>query len=207
MARYQKIREYEKRLASMTQAAQVGEASLGTAHLKCCPARAVQLGAPCAVPFLQEEQRATNVALWQARSDEKQLGLLVQRRLEALTLRREADLQARRQRLADKLFAEEQAYRQELVQSKETPEQRRAKLAARAQALADRREAERQALARTLEEQAFVENCDVLRDTNSKRILYRTLDERTAQVRMSSIVLAAATSISDMHGSRHVCSI
>jgi len=30
--------------------------------------------------------------------------------------------------------------------------------------------------------QAFVENCDVLRETNSRRVLCRTLEERNAQV-------------------------
>lgn len=96
--------------------------------------------------------------------------------------RRDADLNARRQRLFDKLAAEDMAYKQELINSKETPEERRAKLAARARELAARREAERQELATRLMEQAFIENCDVLRETNSKRVLYRTLEERNAQV-------------------------
>lgn len=136
----------------------------------------------------KEEQRAAHVSTWQARSDQKMKTLTIQRRLEALNLRREADLNARRQRLAEKLYQEDLALRQELVDGKETPEQRRAKLAARARELADKREAERQRLAAQLYEQAFVENCDVLRDTNSKRILYRTLDERNAQIeqRMAS---------------------
>lgn len=37
-----------------------------------------------------------------------------------------------------------------------------------------------------LYEQAFMENCDVLRETNSKRILYRTLEERNAQVNVTA---------------------
>lgn len=108
---------------------------------------------------------------------------MIQRRFEALKERREADLNARRQRLAEKLYAEDAALKQELVMSKETPEQRRAKLAARARELAARREAQRQEAAAQLYEQAFMENCDVLRETNSKRVLYRTLEERNAQVR------------------------
>ncbi len=126
------------------------------------------------------------MAEWNTRSDQKMKHLTVQRRLEAINYRREADLQGRRQRLAEKLYQEDIALRQELIDGKETPEQRRAKLAARARELADRREAERQALAAQLYEQAFMENCDVLRETNSRRVLYRTLDERTAQVRCAA---------------------
>lgn len=130
----------------------------------------------------KDEQRATAVATWQNKSDDKVRQLVVQRRFEALKARREADLNARRQRLAEKLFAEDAAYKQELIMGKETPEQRRAKLAQRARELAAKREAERQQLAASLYERAFMENCDVLRETNSKRVLYRTLDERNAQI-------------------------
>lgn len=137
----------------------------------------------CPHNALQDEAKASYVAEWTVKSDQKMRQLTVQRRLEALNNRREADLQARRQRLAEKLYAEDVALRQELVDSRETPEQRRAKLAARARELAERREAQRQTLAAELYEQAFMENCDVLRDTNSKRVLYRTLDERASQVR------------------------
>lgn len=73
-------------------------------------------------------------------------------------------------------------FKQQLLLSQVTPEQRRAQLAARARTLAASRESERQALALSLMDQAFREKCDVLRDTNSKRILYSTLDERNAQV-------------------------
>lgn len=69
------------------------------------------------------------------------------------------------------------------MSTRETPEQRRAGLAARARALAAKREAGRQARAEQLYEQAFQENCDVLRETNSKRMLFRTIEERRAQVR------------------------
>jgi cilia- and flagella-associated protein 53 len=130
----------------------------------------------------KKERIARGVVTWQALSDQKMEDIATQRRLEALALRRDADLHARRQRLATKLHAEEEAYRSELLASRETPEQRRAKLTGRAKQLAQKREAERQALAAQLTEQAFLESCDVLRETNSKRILYRTLDERSAQV-------------------------
>ncbi len=134
-------------------------------------------------PRVQEERKAAHAAHWQARSDQKMKSLTVQRRLEALNARREADLHARRQKLAQLLYHEDLAFRAELVRGKETPEQRRAKLAARARELAARRETERQQLAAQLYDRAFQENCDVLRDTDSKRVLYRTMEERNAQVR------------------------
>ena len=105
-------------------------------------------------------------------------------------------LDARRAKLASKLMREDAALKQELVESQEKPEERRAKLAGRARELASRREAERQELATTLLTRAFNEGCDVLRETNSKRVLYRTLEERTAQVCASSVhdrILAWAT--------------
>jgi hypothetical protein len=77
----------------------------------------------------------------------------VQSRFEALKARREAGLDARRDKLAQKLHAEEQQLKQELVNSQETPAQRRTAMAARAREMARRREAERQQLANELMEQ------------------------------------------------------
>ncbi|GFR41019.1 hypothetical protein Agub_g1451 [Astrephomene gubernaculifera] len=138
------------------------------------------------------EQNMVAVANFEARTTKKIVSNIVQQRFDALKARREADLNARRQRLAEKLAAEDMALRQELIASKKTPEQRRAELAARARALAERREAERQQLAASLYEKAFIQSCDVLRGENSKRILYRTLEERNAQIeqRMAARIMA-----------------
>jgi hypothetical protein len=122
------------------------------------------------------------VADFESRTSKKIVGNIVQQRFDALKARQDADLNTRRQMLAAKLDAEDLALRHELLASKKTPEQRRAELAARARALAEKREAERQQLAASLYEKAFIQSCDVLRDENSKRILYRTLEERNAQV-------------------------
>ena len=108
-------------------------------------------------------------------------------RFEDLKARREVDLDVRRARLAHKLVHEEAALRQELLDSKERPEERRAKLADRARLLATKRESERQQLATSLLDRAFDEGCDVLRETNSRRVLYRTLEERNAQVSAASL--------------------
>ncbi|KXZ56726.1 hypothetical protein GPECTOR_1g654 [Gonium pectorale] len=128
------------------------------------------------------EQKMVAVADFETRTTKKIVSSLVQQRYDALKARQEADLNARRKRLAEKLEYEDVALREELLASKKTPEQRRAELAARARALAERREAERQQLAATLYEKAFIQSCDVLRGENSKRILYRTIEERNAQI-------------------------
>lgn len=147
----------------------------------------------------QEQSQIAAVAAFEARTTAKIMSNLVQQRFEALKARRESNLNLRRQRLAEKLDAEERALREELLNSKQTPEQRRAELAGRARALAAKREADRQALAQSLYERAFQENCDVLREANSKRILYRTLDERDAQV---SLHASAWPPASSMRGTR-----
>lgn len=128
------------------------------------------------------EQQIAAVAEFETRTTKRIVNNIVQQRFEALKARKEANLNVRRQRLAEKLDMEDAAYKAELLASKKTPEQRRAELAQRARDLATRREAERQQLAATLYDRAFMESCDVLRDANSKRMLYRTLDERNAQI-------------------------
>ncbi|KAG1664182.1 hypothetical protein FOA52_011358 [Chlamydomonas sp. UWO 241] len=119
---------------------------------------------------------------WSVKSGAKASATAIRARLEELKARREAGVDERRRELAYKLAQEDACIRAELLSLEETPEERRAKLAARARALADRREAERQALAQSLYSQAFAESCDVLRTTQSKRMLLRTLDERSAQI-------------------------
>lgn len=127
-------------------------------------------------------------ALAQARGDWLQKTTLkgqnqqVKQKFEELKARREQDLDARRARLASKLAAEDERLKQELLGSQETPEQRRSRMAERARELQARREAERQETAKALYAKSFQESCDVLRDTNSKRVLYRTLEERNAQI-------------------------
>ena len=130
----------------------------------------------------QDANRVVAINQWQTSSDQRLRNTIVKQRFEELKARREVGLDARRAKLASKLMREDAALKQVLVESQEKPEERRAKLAERARALASRREAERQELANTLLNRAFNEGCDVLRETNSKRVLYRTLEERTAQV-------------------------
>ena len=96
-----------------------------------------------------------NVAKWEADTDKKIANNAVRRELDKLRDARSAQIQARRERLAQKLYHEEEALRAELINSKVTPEERRAALASRAKALWEAREAERQAEASALMERHF----------------------------------------------------
>lgn len=130
----------------------------------------------------QEDSLLGAIAAWEAKTDDRIKQSHVQLRLEALRARREANIEARRERLAQKLHQEETALKDELLQCQETPAQRRAQMAQRARELAKKREAERQQLAQQLMDQAFRENCDPLRERYSKSILYSNVQERHKQV-------------------------
>jgi cilia- and flagella-associated protein 53 len=94
-------------------------------------------------------------AEWEAETDRKIAKNAVRRELNKLRDARTARLDARRERLAQKLYAEDEALRAELIGSKITPEERRASLAVRATSLWEAREAERQAEASALLERHF----------------------------------------------------
>ncbi|WIA09145.1 hypothetical protein OEZ85_008556 [Tetradesmus obliquus] len=132
--------------------------------------------------YRPEDSKLGAAAFWEAKTDSKIKQNAVQSRFEALKARREAGLDARRDKLAQKLHAEEQQLKQELVNSQESPAQRRAAMAARAREMARRREAERQQLADELMEQAFRDNCDPLRERYSRQIIYKTAQEREQQI-------------------------
>eukprot|EP00879_Flechtneria_rotunda_P009484 GHRR01009927.1.p1 GENE.GHRR01009927.1~~GHRR01009927.1.p1 ORF type:complete len:385 (+),score=156.30 GHRR01009927.1:124-1278(+) len=131
---------------------------------------------------VREDSKLGAAAAWEAKTDERLYQNQVQQRFKALKARREADLAARRDKLARKLHDEEQVLKQELVDSQETPAQRRAQMAARARELARLREAERQRLAEQLAEQAFRKNCDPLRERYSRQIVYKSAQEREQQI-------------------------
>eukprot|EP00878_Enallax_costatus_P047174 GHUV01057599.1.p1 GENE.GHUV01057599.1~~GHUV01057599.1.p1 ORF type:complete len:192 (+),score=62.84 GHUV01057599.1:363-938(+) len=131
---------------------------------------------------VKEDSKLGAAAAWETKTDSRIKQNMVQQRFEALKARRESNLNARRDKLAAKLHAEEQQLKQELVNSQETPVERRAKVANRAREMARKREAERQQLATELMEQAFRENCDPLRERQSRQITYKTAQEREQQV-------------------------
>lgn len=131
---------------------------------------------------LQEDRKLGAAAAWENKTDSRIQEKQVQQRFAALKAQADGALAARQDRLAEKLHAEEQALKQELISCQESPAKRRAQMAARAHELARRREAERQQLAAALMDQAFRDNCDPLRERNSKRLVCRTAQEREQQV-------------------------
>ena len=94
-------------------------------------------------------------ANWEAGSDRKIAKNAVMRELTKLKAARNSALDSRREELAQKLYREEEALRTELINSKETPEERRAALATRAKHLWEAHEAERQAEASSLLDRHF----------------------------------------------------
>eukprot|EP00891_Asterochloris_glomerata_P001355 jgi/Astpho2/1355/Aster-x1001 len=130
---------------------------------------------------VQEQQKMAQLATWEARTDQRIKAVNMNRRLKALQDRREADLDRRRQDLACKLAAEQQALQAELLSSRRTPEQRRAELAERARSLAARREGERQRLAQQLLDQQFKEGCDQLRGVESKKLTMDMIHQQQLQ--------------------------
>lgn len=133
--------------------------------------------------LLQEDKKLGATATWAQKTDCRIQENQLQQRFSALKAEADAALAARQEKLALKLHAEEQQLRQELISCQETPAQRRTQLANRAHELARRREAERQQLATALMDQAFRDNCDPLRERNSRRLVYNTAQEREQQVR------------------------
>jgi cilia- and flagella-associated protein 53 len=92
---------------------------------------------------------------WEVASDRKISNNALLRELNKLKAARQSSLDSRREELAQKLYREEETLRSELLNSKETPEERRAALATRAKALWEAREAERQAEASALLDRHF----------------------------------------------------
>jgi hypothetical protein len=131
---------------------------------------------------LQEDRKLGAAAAWENKTDSRIQENKLQQRFAALKAQADADLAARQDKLAQQLHAEEQALKQELISCQTTPAQRRAQMAARGHDLASRREAERQQLAAALLDQSFRDNCDPLRERNSRRLVYRTAQEREQQV-------------------------
>lgn len=131
---------------------------------------------------MQEDRKLGAAAAWENKTDSRIEENKLQQRFAALKAHADADLAARQDKLAQQLHAEEQALKQELISCQTTPAQRRAQMAARAHVLARRREAEQQQLAAALMDQSFRDNCDPLRERNSRRLVYRTAQEREQQV-------------------------
>ena len=103
-------------------------------------------------------------------------------RFEALKAQAEANVDARRRKLAAKLHAEELALQQELVANQVTPEERRAALEKRAVDLVRRREEERVAFAEQMLYRQWREGCDGVRQGDSNLQLRAAVEGRSSQL-------------------------
>lgn len=198
-ARILKIRDYEDKLVTINSSVKVRLGTALLARVGWClaghrylsagvsgAARNLTLTLNTLPNALQEDRKLGAAAAWENKTDSRIQEKQVQQRFAALKAQADSALASRQDKLAQKLHEEEQALKQELISCQETPAQRRAQMAARAHELARRREAERQQLAAALMDQAFRDNCDPLRERNSKRLVYKTVQEREQQVRCAA---------------------
>jgi len=132
--------------------------------------------------YLKSCARRDEMAVWENNTDKKISQNLVQKRFEELKARAEAQLDKRREKLAEKLYAEEIMLQAELKSNQVTPEQRRAALEERARSLMAEREQERVQFAEQMLYRQWREGCDGVRAGDSKAIALATAEARTEQV-------------------------
>lgn len=133
--------------------------------------------------FVKKESQALGtIADWEASTDRRNVSSYLEQMVAERKEKRDAQIDARRAKLAFMLQAEESAMQEEMDRTEETPEERRSKMANRARELAMIREKERKALRAQLEERHFRENCDPLREKLSQKVLHQTCSIRAQQV-------------------------
>ena len=131
------------------------------------------------------------VVNWENKTDEKIRKKLVKQRFESLKAEAAEKLEGRRERLSEKLLQEKLMYEEELGQAREKPDERRHKLEARAKELREQRESERQMFAEDALHRRWRENCDAVRELDSKAIVGETERVRAVQVEEHRLRLKA----------------
>lgn len=122
------------------------------------------------------------MAAWENKTDAKIEQNKINQRFAELKAKAEAQVDKRREKLAEKLYAEEIMLQAELKSNQITPEQRRAELEDRARALMNEREQERKQFADQMLYRQWREGCDGVRAGDSKAILMKTVAARADQV-------------------------
>mmetsp|Transcript_15941 Transcript_15941/g.28334 ORF Transcript_15941/g.28334 Transcript_15941/m.28334 type:complete len:486 (-) Transcript_15941:125-1582(-) len=138
-------------------------------------------------------------AEWETNTTAKLTKRMINNRFEELKAAREENLDARREALFHKLVAEERGLQEELMRMKPTADQRRAALADKARALAAKNEAYRLAEANRLMMKHFRENCDPVREQDSRKVLYQTVAEREKQLEEAAMLAEMERSESSMY--------
>ncbi len=131
---------------------------------------------------LQSCNARQGYAQWENNTDKMIAKNQFKKRFEALKAQAEANLDARREKLAAMLLAEEAALKQELVDRQQTPEERHHALEARARALFKQREDERAQFAQEMLYRQWREGCDGVRQGDSKAKTVSTVEGRKAQL-------------------------
>mmetsp|Transcript_49793 Transcript_49793/g.92777 ORF Transcript_49793/g.92777 Transcript_49793/m.92777 type:complete len:485 (-) Transcript_49793:168-1622(-) len=121
-------------------------------------------------------------AHWENRTDEVIQRNVIMKKYETLMQEARGALEARRARLAEKLYFEERYLQEELQKSQVTGDQRREQMVARAKALYEEREQERKIQAEEAMYAAWREGCDPLRLELMKKVVINTVEERNLQL-------------------------
>lgn len=132
--------------------------------------------------YLRVCSRRDQMATWENKTDSRIEQNKINQRFAELKAKAEATVDTRREKLAEKLYAEEIMLQAELKSNQITPEQRRAELENRARALMSEREKERAQFAEQMLYRQWREGCDGVRAGDSKAILMKTVAARSGQV-------------------------
>eukprot|EP00668_Euglena_longa_P000713 GGOE01000862.1.p1 GENE.GGOE01000862.1~~GGOE01000862.1.p1 ORF type:complete len:488 (-),score=221.71 GGOE01000862.1:263-1726(-) len=143
----------------------------------------------------EEQQRNTFTALVEAEQKDRHFADWVNTTHDKIQSRRKLQvvdqfhqmhqktIEERRERLAALLIEEQEEYFRALDNMVETQDQRKQRLASCAMELKQQREARRKELAQTKLDQAFRENCDVLREATSKVNTLQVVAGRAIQLK------------------------
>ncbi|KAK9809732.1 hypothetical protein WJX73_000872 [Symbiochloris irregularis] len=130
---------------------------------------------------IKETHKLENRAAWELKSDDKSKLTSELRRADFIQAYKVADIMRRREKLAEKLFREEEELQHELLARQATPEQRSAGLRERAHMLAQEKQAAIAAHEAACAAQKFEEGCDQLRTRISQQRAQEAAHQRALQ--------------------------
>jgi len=130
----------------------------------------------------KHDRRAFANADWECKTDAKLMEQSATRRFNDMRIAQEDALDERRQRLAQMLAQENEAFVHEIESIVESPADLKARLEARSQDLKEKRESERVAFVEDMNYKKWRASCDDLRDADSKNFLLACHLERDKQV-------------------------
>ncbi|XP_061555314.1 cilia- and flagella-associated protein 53 isoform X2 [Phycodurus eques] len=130
------------------------------------------------------ERRAAGVVnSWLRAADDRHACRAVRREADDVLMQRGFSVRERRERLRELLDEEDRQLVSAARRERETAAQRQARVCDRAKSLQDAREAQRRQLVAQKLDQQFREQCQELREAQSKRQLSQVCEERGAQLR------------------------